>query len=409
MALQFYDRTIAVNLGFLVGALASMLVGAADRVASQRLIGGGALGAALCNALLLLASGGHLGLRQAVALRAATGACLAFVYPPACKVAATWFRRSRGVALGVVVGAVVLGSALPHFINGCFGNGTPWEALIAATSGISAAGAVLALRTVRNGPFARSGQRDERERAHEREGERERGRRSTGTSVIRVADIAALLRNKGLLLACVGYCGHSWEIYGLWSWYRTFALDALLLDAAPASRGPDFDPASTERAASFIAFAVVAVGSLGCLAGGVLADRHGRTKVVLASCVGSAACGFAAGYLQHSVALVVAVGCVWGVVVVSDSAQYAAMATELCDPRRIGLAATLQFAFGYVLTVPTIYAVPALVGDRSVADGGGGGWPAAWSVLAVGPLVSALATYRLRQLPCARRLAGGKM
>ncbi len=83
---------------------------------------------------------------------------------------------------------------------------------------------------------------------------------------------------------------------------------------------------------------------------------------------------------------------------------------KICDPRRIGLAVTLQFAVGYALTLPTIYVVPALVGARDehgVAEADSG-WAAAWSVLAVGPLISALATMWPRQLPSARRLAGGK-
>ncbi|HSJ94650.1 MAG TPA: MFS transporter, partial [Gaiellaceae bacterium] len=139
--------TIAVQLGFVAGALLSSLLSLADVFSPRVVLLGGALGAAGANALVAAADGPE----AVIPLRFATGFFLAGVYPPALKLMATWYRRGRGTALGVVVGALTLGSALPHLVNGL--GGLDWRTVVYATSALTAAGGVVALALVPEGPF----------------------------------------------------------------------------------------------------------------------------------------------------------------------------------------------------------------------------------------------------------------
>jgi sugar phosphate permease len=139
--------TIAVQLGFVAGALTSSVLNLADVFSPQSVILAGSLGAAAANALLGPAGGVNAG----IPLRLATGFFLAGVYPPALKLMATWFRRGRGFALGTIVGALTLGSALPHLVNGL--GGLDWHVVIYTTSALTVAGGLLARFGVPDGPY----------------------------------------------------------------------------------------------------------------------------------------------------------------------------------------------------------------------------------------------------------------
>jgi hypothetical protein len=225
--------TIAVQLGFVTGALLVAALNLPDLVPPRRLMLIGAMGAAAANALLLAADGPA----QAIPLRFATGVALAVVYPPALKAMATWFRTGRGTALGAMVGALTNGSALPHLINGI--GGVDWRLVVAVTSTLTAAGGIVAALAAKDGPypFPRAGF-DPR---HVRE----------------------TLGNRGVRLASLGYFGHMWELYAMWTWFAAFCR-ALL-----AERGWS----DTGREAALMTFAVIAVGAVGCVVGGLLGDR----------------------------------------------------------------------------------------------------------------------------------------
>jgi MFS family permease len=353
--------TIGVQLGFVAGALVSAATNLADVVAPRRLIAASALGAAAAN-LGLLAVGGAAG---AIALRVATGALLAGVYPPAMKAMATWFRRGRGTALGVMVGALTLGSAVPHLVNGL--GGVRWQVVILATSAMTVLGGLLALAGA-DGPLA------------------------FPRAVFDPRQAGLVVRDRGVRLATLGYFGHMWELYAMWAWFAPFAAAAL------AARGHP-DPL---RTAAFATFAVIGVGAAGCALGGVLGDRWGRTRATALAMAVSGGCAASIGWLGGAApfALVLALGLVWGVSVVADSAQFSTMVTEVADQRYVGTAVTLQLAIGFTLTVPAIWLVP-LVRDAA-------GWGVAFSMLAPGPLLGILAMRRLRAAPQAAAIAGGR-
>jgi MFS family permease len=333
--------TIAVQLGFVAGALASSLLNIADVIAPHVVVFAGSAGAALAN-LLLLATHGPA---AAIPLRLATGFFLAGVYPPALKLMATWFRRSRGTALGILVGALTLGSSLPHLVNGL--GGLDWHAVIAVTSGLTAVGGVLALAAVRDGPYP------------------------FPRATFDPRQARLVFANRGVRLASLGYFGHMWELYAMWAWFLVFGTDTLF-----ASR----------TAAALTTFAVIGVGALGCVAGGILSDRFGRANTTAALMTCSGACALAIGLLPVWAAVLVAL--VWGFTVVADSAQFSTLVTEHADQAYVGTALALQLAVGFTLTVATIWLIPVL--DDAV------GWRWAFAFLAPGPALGAAAMLRLR-------------
>ena len=189
-------------------------------------------------------------------------------------------------------------------------------------------------------------------------------------------------------LACIGYFGHMWELYAVWTWVPLFLLESF--GAAGWS-------SSSARLAGF---GFIAVGALGSLAAGLLADRLGRTAVAGASLMVSGACCLAAGFLFAWPGWLMALCLVWGFAVVADSAQFSAAVSELSDPRYVGSALTLQTCLGFLLSVLTIRLIPVLV------EGAGWGW--AFAVLALGPAFGVASMLQLRALPEARRMAGGR-
>ncbi|MGP3776340.1 MFS transporter [Streptomyces sp. SDT5-1] len=340
--------TVAVQLGFVVGAVSSAMSGLADRVANRYLMCGGALGAAGANLGVLVADG----LGPAVVLRLVTGFFLAGVYPPALKETATWFRAGRGKALGVMIGALTVGSALPHAVNAA--GGVDWHLVIVATSVMGACGGVLALSLRAPGPYPFPRRK------------------------VTVGGALRSVRNRDVVLADLGYVGHMWELYAMWGTV------AALLASVPVVE----ESARKDVLASAIAFVCIGVGAFGCLVGGVLGDRWGRARSarICLVCSGGAALLLAVGVDAMPSGVVVAVCVFWGFWVVADSAQFSALVTERADPDYVGGALSLQLALGYSTTALTLWGVPVLVAHTS--------WRIALVVLAVGPVVGVTAMTR---------------
>ncbi|HEX2049283.1 MAG TPA: MFS transporter, partial [Actinomycetota bacterium] len=294
--------TIAVQLGFVAGAVLSSLLNLSDVLPVRAIMIVSALGAAAVNVLLLAADGPAV----ALPLRFATGAFLAGVYPPALKLIATWFTTGRGTALGVMVGALTIGSALPHLVNAL--GGLDWPTVIVATSCATALGAAVVWLLAREGPFPFP----------------------RATFDVRQARMA--FANRNVMLAAAGYFGHMWELYAMWAWFVVFFRASL---AESGSTDGAFAAAAT--------FAVIGVGAVGCYAGGVLGDRWGRARLNLWSLAVSGTCAALIGLtFGRSPGIVLAVALVWGAAVVADSAQYSTLVTERADQRYVGTALTLQ-------------------------------------------------------------------
>jgi MFS family permease len=359
--LQASLLTIAVQAGFVAGALVSAFFNLADIIPARTLMLLGALAAAAVNLALVWEH--SVGL--AIGLRFLTGAFLACVYPPGLKAISTWFRTGRGTALGVMVGALTLGSAAPQFLNGI--GGANWHTVIVATSVLTVLGGLTAQYLVSDGPFP------------------------FPKAIFDPRQTASVVRNRAVRLAAIGYFGHMWELYAMWAWIFTFSKAAFAVNGDPNSI----------RDAAFAAFAIIGSGAVGCWVGGILGDRWGRTRLTRLAMALSGTCCVLIGPVAHlGIAPMIALAVFWGFWVVADSAQFSSIVTETGEQHYVGTAVTLQLAVGFTLTVVTIWLIP--VAQQVV------GWTWAFAVLAPGPLLGVLAMTRLLHAPEARLIAGGR-
>jgi len=343
--------TTIVQLGFVAGTAVAAVLNLADVVPARRYFAVSAVLAAASNGVILLG----VPMSSGLVSRFFTGFFLAGVYPPAMKMAATWFRSGRGVAIGTIVGALTIGKAFPFLLKSIEGAGL--DVVLGAASGAALLAAVLVAAFYRDGPHAF-----------------ERRPFSWGL-------VGVVVRHRETRLATFGYLGHMWELYAMWTAIAVFLVahaNALGLDA------PD-------RWGGRIAFLVIAAGGVGSVVAGRWADRWGRERVASWAMWTSGLCAICVGWLLVAPSwVVVTLALIWGFAVVADSAQFSAVVTEVAPAHAAGTALTLQTSIGFLLTMVTVQGTPKLALSL--------GWGPAFTILAIGPALGILAMSRLRKL-----------
>lgn len=346
--------TTVVQLGFVAGTAVSALLNLADVVPARWLFALSAILGALANASLL----GAGGYEAALVTRFATGFFLAGVYPPAMKMAATWFRARRGLAVGTVVGALTVGKAVPYLVHAVPGAGV--SGVVLTTSAAALLAALLVFALYNDGPYHFPPRRF-----------------SWGL-------VGVVVRERQWRLATGGYLGHMLELYSFWTWIPAFVAASI----AAQMQGTAVVSPHSATAASLLAFGIIAVGGAGCIWGGLSADRIGREQLVTIAMAASGTCALLVGLtFGRSLLLLAPVALAWGFFVIADSAQFSVMVTESVPPHSVGTALTIQTSLGFLLTTVSIQAVPPVVAHV--------GWAWAFPMLALGP---ALGIWSIRRL-----------
>jgi predicted MFS family arabinose efflux permease len=273
------------------------------------------------------------------------------------RIAAGWFKEGRGLAIGVLVGALTLGSASPHLVRWAV-SPAAWRVVLVVAAISALAGGLLVLLVPNDGPYA------------------------APSPPFSLAAAPRILRDRAVALANLGYLGHMWELYAMWTWMAVF-----VAASEHARRGSQTDVTGL---AALVTFAVVGSGAIGCWLGGRYGDRWGRSLVTSAAMLVSGSCSLAVGLLFGApLWALIPLLLVWGVSVVADSAQFSAAVSELAPRDYIGTALTLQTSLGFLLTCATIYLLPTLAAAI--------GWRWSMSVLAVGPALGIWAMLTLRR------------
>jgi MFS family permease len=353
--------TMSVQIGFVVGAFGSAVLTLADRIPPKWLFAVSTTLAGITTALIPLFADG---LTLALILRFLTGVFLAGVYPIGMKLMTTWTIKDRGLGIGLLVGGLTIGSASPHLLNG-LGGVDSWKPVLYLAAGLAFVGALIGVVFIKEGPF------------------------KTKSAPFNIKYIGTILRDRDVMLANLGYLGHMWELYAMWSWVQSFLLASFIIS----------DVAS--KWASLVAFAVIAAGGLGSFLAGRLADKFGRTTVTTSSLVISGTCAVFIGQLfGGSPILLSAIALIWGFAIVADSAQFSACVSELADKQYVGTALTLQTSMGFLLTLASIRLLPVV--EKAI------GWDWAFAFLAIGPVIGIWAMQTLRRSPAAAKLASGR-
>lgn len=344
--------TAAVQLGFALGALATAFLNAADMMPAHLLVGCSALLAGAVTAAVALASGGF---ESTVMLRFLTGVALAGVYPPGLKLMASWFNAGRGRALGVLIAALTLGSSLPQLINAF--QLLPWRLVLLITAGLSAGASLIAVTQIRVGPFA------------------------SNAPGLRPRYAVEVFRNRRARLALIGYVGHMWELYPMWTWTPLY-IGASLEVAGHGSM--------SRLAVGLTAFVSIGLAGMGgSLWGGLLGDRYGPARVASwAMRLSAASCGAAALVWGTRPTLFLPVLAIWGATVIADSGLFSSCLVDAVDSRFLGTALAIQTFVGYLVTAGTIHLFALIVATC--------GWRPAVLLLAVGPLCGAVAMQHLQ-------------
>jgi len=341
--------TTAVQIGFIIGALGIAWSNLADRLNNRMLFSISAIIGAISNCLFVTTSTFEIGL----VYRFLTGVALAGVYPTAVSLASQWFKNRRGTAVGIIIGALTVGSAIPHFVKTFFA-GVEWHIVILTSSLLAVIAAFIIYFLLPD------------------------VRKNVQLKKAKGKAIQLVVKNRPVMLANIGYFGHMWELYAMWTWFPLFLVHRI-----------DGTSSTAQFWSGFLAFAIIGIaGAIGSIGGGILADKIGKAKLAKWAMIVSASCAICIGLTySQPLWLTLLVGFIWGAAVIADSAQFSALATDYAASSIVGTALAFQMAVGFFITIVSIYLLPHFV---SIV-----GWEWAFMFLAIGPICGIFAMNRL--------------
>ena len=351
---EFHQAALAsaVPAGFVIGALISAVLGLADRF-DPRFVFAICAGVAAASGFALLVLEPNSG--GAIATRFVTGAMLAGVYPVGMKIAVGWGKDDRGLLVGLLVGALTLGSASPHFV--AWMGQADWRQTITIVSSFTILSAVSIL-------FANLGPHHAR------------------APTFKAAAIAQAWTNKRVRYAYLGYFGHMWELYAMWAWIGVACLVSFQLSM------PQADAVSASKLTAFAAIASGGVASVVC---GFWADKIGKVEITIlamaVSCLAAIATAISFG---GPVWITVLCVLVWGIAIIPDSPQFSALVADASPAELAGSLMSLQTAIGFALTIFTVQITPYIASLTS--------WPTVMALMALGPAVGIYFMLKLRRL-----------
>ncbi|WP_088341580.1 MFS transporter [Robiginitalea sediminis] len=336
--------TAAVQLGFIGGTLVFALLTLADRFSPSRLFLVCALLGALCNAGMVLPG---QTLPSLLLLRLATGFFLAGIYPVGMKIASDYYREGLGTSLGYLVGALVLGTALPHLLR--WGQFSPaWETVVGITSGLAAVGG-MCIAFLPDGPYHKP------------------------MPVLDTKTMMRVFQNREFQAAAFGYFGHMWELYTLW------AFVPVLLAMHPEAGSQGF--------ISLWSFLILAIGGPACVLAGYLARVRGEKNVARLALIASGVCCLLVPFaLAWDLPYFLAFLLFWGAVVIADSPLFSTLVARNAPPDSKGTALTVVTSVGFAITILSLESLSAL---RTLWEG-----PAGFSLLVLGPVLGVFALWR---------------
>jgi MFS family permease len=343
--------TSSVQIGFIAGALFSSYFGISDRYDTRKIFSLAALGGAILNGFLIFTDNAL----AAISLRFLTGVMLTGIYPTAVKLLSQWFPNRRGMAIGILIAALSLGSSLPHFVV-LFISSVNWRLVIVTSSILAFLASLIMKRILVDAPA------------------------SSNRNSVSFRMLKKVISNKPVMLANYGYFGHMWELYAMWTWLPAF-LTASCLKSSPT--------VSPLLGALFSFISIGVAGAFGCVIGGYYSDKIGRSRLTIIAMSVSAFCSLLIGFtFGHSIWLTFILALIWGMSIIADSAQFSAVVTEFAEVEYVGTALTFQMSIGFLITIFSINMIPLLETTM--------GWEWVFTLLSIGPILGTIAMSRLK-------------
>jgi len=342
--------TSAIQLGFITGTLLFALLSISDRYSPRKLFLICSILGAISNLLIYFIA---YNLFSLLVLRFITGFFLTGIYPIGMKIASGWYKKNLGNAIGLLVGALVLGTAFPHLIKS-FGGSLHWQQVIFVISAFSLIGGITMYLLVEDGPYISSGKK------------------------FNPKAMITLFKFEKLKSSALGYFGHMWELYTFWALVPIILLYYLKINPAKLN-------------VFFWSFIIIASGSIGCIVGGMVSKKIGNAKVAVIQLALSGTCCLISPLMFYTSAPIYLTFLIfWGIVVVGDSPQYSAVIALEAPKELVGSGLTLVNSIGFAITILSLWFVYQFLDIITISF--------ALMILALGPILGLVSMKKLLSL-----------